>query len=459
MGEEQHWLATIVDEGTICMNPSQRVNYVWQQVRSVAARERQNLDTHVILNAHSLEIFRSGDTSPAKFDLITWRFMCTDILSTLRAAINSLLPRDSLKIPFQWEKFSDNLLDDVSIFRQAQNREWYDAYCLSISDMFFSPNETQYGVISLKTLAVDADASHRWLAQEKYVLGLFATAFSLCCGITPSHGQFKGLKIDCTPTNPRSLFILDHEPAFALPLKSHSKYDPQTASTWSIPPGMHRETFLLLGPCRRIGAQLLQQLCYSNMEAYETRVFTSTFSLLGRPDKLVEKSIPKQIEQTTLEKFKLLLGCTLQRQVAHELLRSQFPTLFQEAVDSVADKQAQHRRQTAAQHYGQLRNIPSFITTSYEEAYLLMAKSRIYQAMVGLRDFDEGWRAMAVNASKFKLFIHETLALDQARHLINTHYKIGGEDPIVVQASIKKLMIDKPFLAKVCRFHIFVIYS
>ncbi|KAG1787198.1 uncharacterized protein HD556DRAFT_1448993 [Suillus plorans] len=382
-----------------------------------------------------------GDRQPQTFHLLQLANCAHALLTQLDSNVLLNLPSriHNLYYEFDTSLFTDNLLEQRSIFKQARNKSLLAKVVSTAGACILTP-----GVIK------DKKAARQWLKQwDDDVVPLIIAGFFLTCGVPPRGFQLHSMLLDQCPVTDkaRNLFIINGLPALGNPVSKQRGKSVQER-LWLFPQALARPFLFYLGVIRPIIQMLLRDLGCDAMYQ-DTHVFARAL-----PQHRPERDLPQFWNGSDINKALQLataslpfrLTCTALRRIITAVFHRHFPELLDSLTGtSAVDGQAQHTQQTGDTHYGRVYSAPAALGMTHENAKRYITMSKALQAAYGLGAAEESWQDIVARLPLFPTCKHHHYAFSVARQTVLQQYGLCG-DTSGIKITAQTVLEDAPYI-------------
>jgi hypothetical protein len=441
--EEGHFVAPGAESGSTTAYG--RMKELWLSAKPDADDEPTSMEFALTKDSMSF-VFYPDNLSPQKIPVQEWGKNIRCVFLAFEASVNDLLPAGMACDDFDHTKLTDRFEMRESVFSQPQNKEQIDSAVKEIIARLMQPGEDRHHLVSSTSgQSIDQAAIDQWFLKEAKATKHALASIAVSAGSGLDSFQYKGILYESSNTELRHIFLSCGQPIIAKPLDRpfDIKFRP---NLWAVPLGISNPFLFLLAVIKRIGKHLLGKIG-KEIPFYDTEVFVHYKPRRRKtePWRYNGTDADAAIRECTEQPFNLLLTSRLLRQMAKVIFSNQFSQLFAVAFRSKVDSQGQHNKLTSYIHYGRLRDIPSWLRMSVEQASLQLSVSQISQAIHRLGPVDEAWRELLVNSAIFRNQRFDGIALERARVMINTLYGVGGLNRTRTTETVKDILARQPF--------------
>ncbi|KAG1819366.1 hypothetical protein EV424DRAFT_1347460 [Suillus variegatus] len=318
---------------------------------------------------------------------------------------------------FEADKFTDNLVEPKSIFKQKGNTQILARIIAEVQAGILRPGMT-----------IDEKAAHQQLKQWDDIVPLIIAAFCLTCGVPPHGFQIHSMLFNHCPITDKdhNLFIIDSLPALGNPVAKQRDKGVQEC-LWFFPQALAQPFLFYLGVLRPTIQILLKDLGYN--AAYQgTHIFTRAIPQ-RRPDlsQFWNGSDVNQALQQATTSLPIQLTCTMLRHIIIAVFRQHFPDLWDCGGlfgSSMTDRQAS---QSGPLHYGQVYSIPPTLGMTLQQAKRYITISQMLQTTYRLRPADEAWKDLLIRSHLFVMSKHLDYVFSVARWTVMQQYGLCGK--------------------------------
>ncbi|KAG1864563.1 hypothetical protein C8R48DRAFT_773078 [Suillus tomentosus] len=418
IAEEVRFLKPVAGDHPGYSTPFDRFKGTWHAAGREAFRECRKFGFSFSADGQCLNI---QDTNPQpKTIAFSQLATCVQILfRQLDSRILLTIPSDlhHLYHGFEADKFTDNLVEPKSIFKQEANTQILARIIAEVQAGILRPGMT-----------IDEKAAHQQLKQWDDIVPLIIAAFCLTCGVPPRGFQIHSMLFDHCPITDkdRNLFIIDGLPALGNPVAKQRDKGVQEC-LWLFPQALARPFLFYLGVLRPTIQILLKDLGYN--AAYQgTHIFTRAIPQC-RPDlsQFWNGSDVNQALQQATTSLPIQLTCAMLRHIIIAVFRQHFPDLWDRDGlfgSSMTDRQAS---QSGPLHYGQVYSIPPALGMTLQQAKRYITISQMLQTTYGLRPVDEAWKDLLIGSHLFATSKHLDYAFSVARWTVMQQYGLCGK--------------------------------
>ncbi|KAG2337877.1 hypothetical protein BDR05DRAFT_952317 [Suillus weaverae] len=417
-----------------------RLKGIWYATNPAATGESRKFGLVFSEDGQSLTM-EDGDHQPQTLPLLQLATCAHTLLTQLDSIILLNIPSrlHTLYHEFDTSLFTDNLLEQKSIFRQAHNARVLVKVMSAASTCILTPD-----------VITDKKAARQWLKRwDDDVMPLITAGFCLTCGVPPHGFQLHSMLFDhCQITDKaRNLFIINGLPALGNAVTKQRNKSVQEC-LWLFPQALARPFLFYLGVIRPITQVLLKDLGYDAMYQ-DTHIFARAL-----PQHRPERDLPqfwngsdvnKALQQATTS-LPIRLTCTTLRHIITAVFHRHFPELSDGlAGTSMVDGQAQHTSQTGDTHYGRVYSIPAALGITHEKAKRYITISQMLQATYGLGAADESWQDIGARFLLFPTCKHHHYAFSVARQTVMHQYGLCG-DASGIKTTAQTVLEDAPYI-------------
>jgi hypothetical protein len=429
----------------------------WKGVREEAIKERSNSGIYVHPDGQTVDS-RDGSGRIQTFRIDQLASVAITAAHEAEEMLRDWLPVgcEDLYDNFSHRQLKDSLVDPRSIFLQPQNADLIEPIRLRVQEQLLNPKESRHTIVKANG-KVDMERVRLYARVENDILNRIATHFCVTCGIAPREFQLKTLLYDSILqgglSTYRNLFILDECLSIGHPDAKRMTKVELADCLWGLTQIISRPLSFLLAIMRPTLTHLLA-LVGLDTSLRDHRIFVRTCPVKQRlADTYVMTGCDVNAGMQRLSQgIPLRLTCNF--------LRRLFTTLFEQhhSIELTGEEgkdqttgvteQGQHGPLVKKTHYIKSHNVPPILRMPLDKARQHLRVSRLAQAILGMNQHAEGLDEEILHSSPiYQWRKNERRALAEARRLVVTHYRLGGQgDEDQIKLAVKDVFERCPFI-------------